>query len=104
MEFSEAVNDQDVEAALALFAGDARVLGDENITYEGKDEIEDWLLLGFQNYESFYKFSEFDVEGDDVTWTWFASDPTGKWLCVGNATMQDGQISFLDYYDCQKSN
>lgn len=103
MEFSEAVNDQDVEAALALFAGDARVIGSDNITYEGKDEIEDYIHLAIQMWESFFKFSEFDVEGDDVTWTWFIRSVVGNYLCVGNATMQDGQISFLDGYDCRKT-
>ncbi len=100
MEFSEAINNQENKAALTLFTEDARVLSPDGYSSEGKDEIEAWLKVEIQDYEDFFKFSEFEVEGDDVTWVVFLRDVGGNHLCVGNATIQDGRISFFSIREC----
>ncbi len=106
MEFSEAINSQDKEAALVLFAEGAILkFGPAGVTYEGTNEIELWVDDQIQMYEAFNKYSDFEVDGNDVTWTWFTrvSTGAGNYLCEGQATIDGGRISFLSLHDCREA-
>jgi ketosteroid isomerase-like protein len=97
--YAEAINDQDLETAQELFSNDATFTTTE-LTYRGKEEITEELRLEIEMYKSFYKFSEFEIEGDKVAWTWFINDTIGKHLCEGKATMDGNKITSIKLANC----
>ena len=96
---AEAINEKNLESAQEPFTEDARGKTTE-LTYEGKDEVDEWMRLEIEMYESFFKFSEFVVEGDYVTMTWFINDTEGKHLCTGKVIMEEDKISSIELHDC----
>ena len=99
--FAEAINEKDLESAQEAFTEDARAKSAES-TYEGKDEVDEWVGYEIEMHKSFFKFSEFVVEGDNVTFTWFINDQTGKYLCTANVTMQEDKISSIEMHECNE--
>ena len=103
MEFSEMFNNQEIEAALALFTEDANIGGDLS-PVKGKDQIEIWLKVNINTLKTSYKFSEVNVEGNEVIWNVIVHDFSGKERCEFNATIQDGLISSLRFRECVDIN
>ena len=95
MKLNESVNAQDIEAGKALFAPNAALSIGFGELYEGENAAEEFLKNEINYYGAFWKFSEFNIEGDDVTWDWFVGGGRKNRVCMGNATMQDDLISFL---------
>lgn len=103
--FLRAVNDQDVEAALVLFSEDAELIF-EGASYKGKERIRE-LLTNEVDIDARYKFSEYGMNGDNITWRWtaswtIASGGTGRDDCEGEATISDGQIHYLRHHHCRE--
>jgi ketosteroid isomerase-like protein len=103
--FVQAVNGQDEDAAIVLFPEDATIK-DVDWVAEGKEDIRKWIEHEFA-WGVYYKFSDYEIIGDNVTWTWFTRwegdglHRGGKHHCTGEATMSDDKILYLTYGHCE---
>jgi acetyl esterase/lipase len=107
-ELAEAVNAQDLDAALKLFAEDAVVNTGGPAPFSGKEEIQGWLEGMFA--DNFHLEIEIvEVTGDEVveqdTMTMDSVSDLGLGSLQGTSeiTVQDGKITALDFAFSEKS-
>jgi len=96
--FADVVNNQEYEEAKTFFSEDITFKTDY-FTYEASG-IQGWLDEAKQ-YEDFYKFSEFVIEGDSVEFKWFFRTSDSKEMCDGIATMEEDKILYLEITACK---
>lgn len=96
--FHSAINNDDVDAILDLFADHAVVTDDESVI-EGKEQIRNWLLYSQPMAELRVRILHSEMHGDKVTWIDVANNgPEGKdkvSLLRWTAVIQKGRIQSL---------
>jgi SnoaL-like protein len=94
-QFNKAINDGDIEAAMALVADDVSCRGECYFT--GKDLFRSLILSSIHNGER-VDISDFTVDGDRVTYKWRAYSKAGFLQAAGTESLQirDGLIILME--------
>ena len=96
--FHSAINSDDVDAALALFADDAIVVDGESVI-QGEDEIRNWVLYSQRMAGLRLRQLNSAMNGEKVSWLDIAHD--GRkiqyqlYLLRWEALIQEGKIHYL---------
>ena len=96
--FHSAINSDDVDTVLALFAGDAIVVDGESVI-QGKDEIRNWLLYSQRMAGLRLKKLNSAMNGEKVIWLDIAHDGPNieyrLYILRWEALIQEGKIHSL---------
>ena len=96
--FHSAINSDDVDKALALFADDAIVVDGESVL-QGRDEIRNWVLYSRRMDGLRLRQLNSAMNGEKVSWLDIAHDgpkiQNKLYLLRWEALIQDGKIYYL---------
>ena len=96
--FHSAINSDDVDKALALFADDAIVVDGESVL-QGRDEIRNWVLYSRRMAGLRLRQLNSAMNGKKVSWLDIANDGPKiqyqLYLLRWEAVIQDGKIYYL---------
>ena len=96
--FHSAINGDDVDSALALFADDAIVVDGQSVI-QGKDEIRNWVLYSQRMAGLRLRKLNSAVNGETISWLDIAHDGPKiqyqLYLLRWEALIQDGKIHYL---------
>jgi len=96
--FHDAINSDDIDAALALFADDAVVI-DNGSVIEGKEQIRDWALLSQRMAGLRLTMLNSEMDGEKVIWLDTAQNGLEVehviYLLRWEAIIRDGKIQSL---------
>jgi len=96
--FHSAINSDDVDTVLALFAGDAIVVDGESVI-QGKDEIRNWLLYSQRMAGLRLRKLNSAMNGEKVIWLDIAHDGPNieyrLYILRWEALIQEGKIHSL---------
>jgi hypothetical protein len=96
--FHSAINIEDVDTALALFADDAIVVDGESVV-QGKDEIRNWVLYSQRMAGLRLRQLNSAMKGEKVSWLDIAHDGSKVqyqlYLLRWEALIQEGKIHYL---------
>ena len=96
--FHSAINSDDVDTALALFADDAIVVDGQSVI-QGKDEIRSWVLYSQRMAGLRLRKLNSAMNGEKISWLDIAHDGPKiqyqLYLLRWEALIQDGKIHYL---------
>lgn len=96
--FHSAINSDDVDTALALFADDAIVVDGESVI-QGRDEIRNWVLYSQRMAGLRLRQLNSAMDGEKISWLDMAHDGPKiqyqLYLLRWEALIQDGKIYYL---------